>query len=402
LKFAGHHPLSNSDERPVPVVEGEANTRILFSPSTSTATTMPRENSFSDSEGRSLTPDIEDVLDNIPPRSPVLPLHRPKSPVMSHKTKSVKSRISHRPMHSGQTDVQVTLPPLERFRRSVRKVMHMNRTSSCFTGKGPGAEPGVDVRRDSAYLNYGHIRQNCLIEIADYSSVRSSFGRMTNQEFINLLNSPMASERESWVKVRWINVGGISWDVIRALALKYGTPISHPFHPCLAHAACEPELHPLSLEDVLNVPGRPRSGADYYKRHLFIRVLSHTLGNGGPGGPNFLEQIARSSSPEPLELADKIEGLPKHSVEESRTSSAFTSKFSRKHRSPNKSATIEPGGYDVENVNVSKPPQGATYGSFYATYVRKTLFVPPLTRPLTPSRTKRKTSIRQFSNSCKN
>ena len=162
----------------------------------------------------------------------------------------------------------------------------------------------------------------------------------------------------------------------------------------------EPELHPLSLEDVLNIPGRPRSGADYYKRHLFIRVLSHTLGHDGQGGPSFLEQIARSSSPEPLEPEDKIEGLPKQSVAESRTSSGFTSKFSRKHKSPHKSATIEPGGYDVENVNVSKPPQGATYGSSYATYVRPNLFV-SLPCPLTPSRTKRRMSIRRFSNSCK-
>ena len=107
--------------------------------------------------------------------------------------------------------------------------MHINKTSSYFSNKGPGAEPGVDVRRDSAYLNYGHIRQNCLIEIADYSSVRSSFGRMTNVEFINFLNNPRACGREPWVKVRWINVGGISWDVIRALALKYGMADIKPF-----------------------------------------------------------------------------------------------------------------------------------------------------------------------------
>lgn len=128
------------------------------------------------------------------------------------------------------------------------------------------------------------------------------------------------------------------------------------------------ELHPLSLEDVLHVPGRPRSGADYYKRHLFIRVLSHTLSQPGELQTNFLEQIARSSSPEPLELEDKVEGLPKYSTEESH-SSRFTSKLSRKFKPPHKPATIEPGGYDVENVDASKPPQSAQYGSFYGTYV---------------------------------
>ena len=88
--------------------------------------------------------------------------------------------------------------------------------------RGVGAEPGVDPRRASANLAYGHIRQQCLIEVNDYSTMRTSFGRMTNAEFIRLLDDPSASRREPWVKVRWINVGGISWDVISALALKYG------------------------------------------------------------------------------------------------------------------------------------------------------------------------------------
>lgn len=89
--------------------------------------------------------------------------------------------------------------------------------------RGVGAEPGIDVRQDSASLTYGHIVKNCVIEIADYSTIRSSFGKMTNREFINYLGDDAASEREPWVKVRWINIGGVSWDVVRALALKYGT-----------------------------------------------------------------------------------------------------------------------------------------------------------------------------------
>lgn len=61
-----------------------------------------------------------------------------------------------------------------------------------------------------------------LIEVVDYSAIRSSFGRMDNTSFINMLNNKAASEKESWVKVRWINIGGISWDVLSALAIKYG------------------------------------------------------------------------------------------------------------------------------------------------------------------------------------
>jgi hypothetical protein len=37
------------------------------------------------------------------------------------------------------------------------------------------------------------------------------------------------------------------------------------------------DLHPLALEDVLNGNPHTRSKADYYSRHLFLRVLCHDL-----------------------------------------------------------------------------------------------------------------------------
>ena len=100
--------------------------------------------------------------------------------------------------------------------------MQMHRTTTLLSTRGAGAEPGVDPRRDLANLVYGHIRENCVIDICDYSSVRSSSGRMGNREFVQFLNDDDASAKEPWVKVRWINVSGISWDVISALAIKYG------------------------------------------------------------------------------------------------------------------------------------------------------------------------------------
>lgn len=93
---------------------------------------------------------------------------------------------------------------------------------------GIGAEPGIDPRRSSAYMNYGHIRQKCKIELVDYSAVRSSFGRMENRGFVEFMSDERACTPESWVKVRWINIGGISWDVISSLALRYGE--FRPFH----------------------------------------------------------------------------------------------------------------------------------------------------------------------------
>lgn len=88
--------------------------------------------------------------------------------------------------------------------------------------RGAGAEPGVDPRRASADAEYGGIKQQCVIELVDYSAVRTSFGRMTNREFVEYMNDSKASAREPWVKVRWINIGGLSWDVLKALSIKYG------------------------------------------------------------------------------------------------------------------------------------------------------------------------------------
>lgn len=208
---------------------------------------MPRENSFSDSDGRSLTPDLEEGMATSPvydePMDQRIPSGRPRvemqdiqsSPALmegdekptrssgeKNAAPSVTSPIAPPPLASAQRPSFLT--PAERFRSTVRKVMAMRRTSSLMTRRGIGAEPGVDPRRASAFLNYGHIRQQCLIEVNDYSTMRTSFGRMTNAEFIRLLADRNASHREPWVRVRWINVGGISWDVVSALALKYGAP----------------------------------------------------------------------------------------------------------------------------------------------------------------------------------
>ena len=206
---------------------------------------MPRENSFSDSDGRSLTPDLEEEIDSpiqvsppmlLPSRTdptPAYQVHRPTvdttgdivsapASIREQTARSLKSPVRA----SGEHHLRPQLAPIEKFRASVRKVIALRRGSSAMTRTRVGAEPGVDPRRASANLAYGHIREKCLIEVVDYSSVRSSFGRMTNQEFIRLVSDSRAFHKESWVKVRWINVGGVSWDVISALAIKYGIPIN--------------------------------------------------------------------------------------------------------------------------------------------------------------------------------
>ncbi|KAL5533783.1 hypothetical protein ACEPAG_243 [Sanghuangporus baumii] len=310
---------------------------------------MVRENSFSDSEGRSLTPDLSEEEDHdfVGPSSPISELSPPagntrsqapwnqpipsvnaqpaassarasgseataagsglppsgspsvlfKDQVMSDPNQSNLSRTTSAPAAPMRSETAATHParpftPGDRFRAAVHKVIRMKRGSSAMSLGYIGAEPGVDPRRASAYLHYGHIKQRCTIEVVDYSSVRASFGRMENRGFEEFMLDQSASQRESWVKVRWINIGGVSWDVISALALKY-------------------DIHPLALEDVLHQRGnQARSKADYYPRHLFIRILRHTLGSDNNEEDDretvapSITRLPRSTSPDVMHEAN--------------------------------------------------------------------------------------------------
>ena len=195
---------------------------------------MPRENSFSDSDGRSLTPDLEEELRRernngllvSTSGQPPAPIPAPTSPVKSPKSYTHNiNPLSPTRTHRSSTAPHLwrNLPPKERFRALVRTVMFVNRNPSVLpTAGGIGAEPGINPHRNSAELLYGHIHQECTVEIMDYSAVRSSVRRMTNNEFTHFMQDSIASATDPWVKVRWINIGGVSWDVLKAVSIKYG------------------------------------------------------------------------------------------------------------------------------------------------------------------------------------
>ncbi|KZT07236.1 uncharacterized protein LAESUDRAFT_758642 [Laetiporus sulphureus 93-53] len=200
--------------------------------------------------------------------------------------KSVKSTKSAAPLTTEATPASET--PKQRSKASVHRPTPMWRAPAMRMGSHIGAEPGIDPRRASVNVRYGHIRQQCIIELVDYSVDRCSFGRMTNNELVEMLGDEEASKREPWANVRWINVGGLSWEVISALALRY-------------------DIHPLAVEDVLHQRGRARSKADYYPKHLFLRLLCHRIGSEdewlSPDSTlgHLPLDIPRSESPEPMD-----------------------------------------------------------------------------------------------------
>ncbi|CAE6458641.1 unnamed protein product [Rhizoctonia solani] len=150
--------------------------------------------------------------------------------------------------------------PIDKFRTAVRLVAKMHRTQVALKDLGFG-NGGQDYQGSSLQEMYGHLNSACKINVWDYGSIKANSRAFENKyEFIHWLEEGegAAEQRPLWSKVRWINVSGLSWDVLNALHHRY-------------------DLHPLSLDTVINGRENARSKADYFPQHLFIHILCHTL-----------------------------------------------------------------------------------------------------------------------------
>lgn len=93
----------------------------------------------------------------------------------------------------------------------------------------------------------------CKITIVDFSQESLSIHHHDN----NTLEDFLAHPQPQWVKCRWVNVNGLSWDVIQILG-KYKN------------------LHKLAIEDIMNT--RNRTKAEWYPTHAFIVLTLQKLG----------------------------------------------------------------------------------------------------------------------------
>ena len=112
------------------------------------------------------------------------------------------------------------------------------------TWEEPGAEPGIDTQREDAVLRFRHLQTECQITVVDFSEDRIEQHELDNRAFLDFLARP----RPDWVACRWMNVNGISFDIIRALQK-------------------EKNLHRLAIEDLMQ--SRSRTKADWYSDHAF-------------------------------------------------------------------------------------------------------------------------------------
>jgi hypothetical protein len=105
----------------------------------------------------------------------------------------------------------------------------------------PGQEPGLDPSKpNGGRAQEPTLRADCEITVVDYSEDDMVMHYLDNKALPGWLEKQ--GKRQEWVKCRWINVNGLSWDVIQAL----GT---------------YKRLHRLALEDLINT--RNRTKADW-------------------------------------------------------------------------------------------------------------------------------------------
>ena len=85
-------------------------------------------------------------------------------------------------------------------------------TTSKYVTLVPGAEPGLNPENTEINLH-----ALCGITVVDFSEDQITQRELDNASLVEFLEE----ERPAWSKVRWMNVNGLSWDCIRAIAKKW-------------------------------------------------------------------------------------------------------------------------------------------------------------------------------------
>lgn len=178
-----------------------------------------------------------------------------------------RSRESIEPKNIQRADTIMSRNSINSIRRRGRTNTAMSAYEPATMGRSsgwtPGQEPGIDPSDPAPPYSHGssagpdssqadNLNQLCEITVVDYSLDNMESYTLDNGNLEEFLEQPT----EEWSMVRWINVNGLSWDVIRALGNHKG-------------------LHRLAVEDLMNT--RNRTKADWYNDHTFIILALQKL-----------------------------------------------------------------------------------------------------------------------------
>ncbi|KAL1296920.1 hypothetical protein AAFC00_004531 [Neodothiora populina] len=114
----------------------------------------------------------------------------------------------------------------------------------------PAGEPGIDTSAED--FGAGKPYTKCGITAVDFCEDRTELTELDN----DTLGAFLAKPKPDWATCRWINVNGLSWDVVGMLG-NYK------------------KLHMLAIEDLLHT--RSRTKVDWYTDHAFVVLTLQKL-----------------------------------------------------------------------------------------------------------------------------
>ncbi|KAF9401718.1 hypothetical protein BGX21_000845 [Mortierella sp. AD011] len=189
--------------------------------------------------------------------------HSPHGPRSPNSPFSHGENIFGRRHSLGSAIISGPTSGVGRFRKAADEVTTPHKHSP-YALRGQGVNPS-DM--DSIF---GCIENLVDVMVMDMCQIQhTKREHMDNTEFLEWLDEP----RPEWSKVRWININGMSWDVIKAVSIKYN-------------------LHHLAVEDLLHVPQRTK--VDIYPEHTYIACTLLTLMEALENGE--LKQVDPSSN----------------------------------------------------------------------------------------------------------
>jgi hypothetical protein len=123
---------------------------------------------------------------------------------------------------------------------NIRAVQRLQKGAQIQYTGGIAAEPGLDYKT----MDIEGFNGPTEVMVVDYCARRPSIPM--KMKLYEDIKDYLEVARPQWSKVRWINVCGLNWPVIKLLAIKYN-------------------LHRLAIEDVLSVQ---RTKVDMYRDRM--------------------------------------------------------------------------------------------------------------------------------------
>lgn len=176
-------------------------------------------------------------------------------------------RIARSIYSNDETNNNRVAPVLTRRRTRTNSLWALRAANAYNTfrpGWGPGQEPGLDPSKpNGGRAEKPELHDECEITIVDYSEDDMLMRHLDNDGLATWVEREAEKGRESWVKCRWININGLSWDVIQCLG-KWK------------------RFHRLAIEDLVNTHNRTK--ADWYSDHTYLVLTLQKLVHLHPDG----------------------------------------------------------------------------------------------------------------------